>query len=620
MLGSRYSNIHALYTKLAGGQLEVDDPLFNLLAVGILGTEELVLVVQPKLDLTGTVVDEAGEPIQGVDLAVRVRQELYREIGLTQFASFAENQDWETQTDRDGRFTIPEACGGSSVFLDARHAEYAPAKVELPAYASDDLVVVLSRVDGTMEVRGRVLDDGGTPIRDAQVSMGHTIERTDADGSFTLLWNRADGQGGAVFRRDDEDTDQTSHEQGPVHIGALKAGYAPARLELEETDLTSPVLLLLDREELSIAGRTVDPNGSPLPGIVVWARDLTHFGNYVLRQGEHSTHMAMTVEGQLRGGLGTRGVTSDEDGSFELKGLMPRAYQIQTCDPLSGALGEGSEIEAGEVGIELVLGPDPSLARVAGRIVSVEGVPIPGVEIRIQRSAGAGDAAAYLGPPRHLIEPEKTDADGAFEFPALATAGTTLFLYGDGIFMRWIPLERFGDLAHIEIVEPLLCELQVEFELEPGGSGTRLPGPGRRRNSARNGGDLRLPRKHGQRQRRDPRGPLERCARPRDSPHPGDLEGRGRGRPPAARSRNRRANRRAAVGRCRRRPNNGPDPGTARTACWSCGPQDPTASTEVGVSRSLRGRRGRHSGSVAWAALNRVLFLRCHPASTGVGR
>jgi len=473
VLGPQSSGLNALNTKLAGGQLGVDDPIFNLLAVGMLGTEELVLVVQPKLDLTGIVVDEAREPIHGVSLAVRVRQELYREIGLTQFASFAENGAWETSTDRDGRFTIPEACGGSNVFLDARHAEYAPAKVELPAYASDDLVVVLSRVDGTVEVKGHVLDDAGTPIDNAQVSMGHIIERTDTDGSFTLLWNRADG-GGPLFRRDDKHTGDTSDEQGPVPIGALKAGYAPARLELEETDLTSPVLLILDRDELSIAGRTVDPNGKPLPGIVVWARDLTHFGHYVLRQGEYSTNMAIRVEELLRGGLGTRGVTSDEDGRFELEGLMPRKYQIQTCDPLSGALGEGWEIEAGEVGIDLVLRPDPSQTRVAGRVVSAEGAPIPGVEIRSQRSAGAEDSPAYRGPPDHLMASVKTSADGTFEFPALATDGTTLFLYGEGIYLHWFPLEEFEDLARVEIVVPLLCELQVEFESEIDGPVIRL--------------------------------------------------------------------------------------------------------------------------------------------------
>ena len=58
----------------------------------------------------------------------------------------------------------------------------------------------------------------------------------------------------------------------------------------------------------------------------------------------------------------------------------------------------------------------------------------------------------------------ESDEDGRFEFPALATSGTVLELQHESFFIRQYALAGRSDLAHLEIVEPVLCELQVELQ------------------------------------------------------------------------------------------------------------------------------------------------------------
>ena len=106
--------------------------------------------------------------------------------------------------------------------------------------------------------------------------------------------------------------------------------------------------------------------------------------------------------------------------------------------------------------LEIVLDPEPSTTRVAGRVVSVSGEPQAGVEIRPRRVQSVNHQPPQLVGGVYGL---KTDADGRFEFEALAVEGTVLDLF----WMPWqtIELATVPDLERIEIVQPLTCELQV---------------------------------------------------------------------------------------------------------------------------------------------------------------
>ncbi len=405
------SDLSPLFAKLNGGALVVEGSYYRSVVVGSM-EDGLVVVVAPRADVSGRVIDVSGDRIAGARVAVRVSQELYRNIGLTQFSS--PEQSWEMRTDASGEFTIEDACGGEHLFLDVLHFGYVPKQEALAEPDLHDLLVVLERVEDAIEVTGRVIDEHGEPVERAAVSMGESYVGTDREGLVSLSWDPrqaskftnflgepmgAGGAGGAGA-------------EGPLHIAAIKPGYAPAWVDLEELDLAAPILLRLGSQPLSISGRVRDESGEPLGGVIVWATDLTHFGKYMLREGEDSTTLTLTLEEGIRGKRGKIGTASEDDGSFELDGLMARTYHVAFYDPTTACYGRAQTIEAGRGGVDLVLERAPSVERVAGRIVSAEGTPVSGVGIHVMRASGIGDGATHSEPPERLIEDRILDEHG----------------------------------------------------------------------------------------------------------------------------------------------------------------------------------------------------------------
>lgn len=460
------SDLSPLFAKLSGGALVVEDSPYTVLATGTREEDGLVVVVAPRVDAAGKVVDEAEEPIENAYVAVRVRQDLYHDLGLAQFVS-AENT-WLTRTDPFGAFTLRDVGGGEHLFLDVIHFAYAPANLDLPETGGHDLVIVLTRTEGAIDVHGRVIDDAGDVVPRAGVSMGNSIVFTDDDGRFTLHWDpRQASRFRGFWEQDEPWTPADGEAAGPLQITAARPGYVPARRELELPDLYSPIVLRMGGPPLEISGTVRDEAGAPRAGVVVWASDLTPFGKRLLREGEDSTTLPVTVEEVVRGGMGERGTVSDDDGDFTLGGLMDRRYRLALYDPNSATHGEPTTVAAGRSGVDLVLKRDPSTERVAGRIVSATGVPVPGVSLHVVRAASLGEDASQPEPPESLVRDRTTDEEGRFEFPALAVEGTTLRLVGERIFFQFVRLDAFDDLARLEIVAPLLCEFQLLFEDDP---------------------------------------------------------------------------------------------------------------------------------------------------------
>jgi hypothetical protein len=167
------------------------------------------------------------------------------------------------------------------------------------------------------------------------------------------------------------------------------------------------------------------------------------------------------------------------DGTFALEGLLERGYQVLAFDPPSVTRAGPWKLAAPARGLELVLPAEASTARVAGRVVSATGAPIAGVSISAQRTNDALmeglDPAyaqllrnnAYSQPPQTLLHRVTTDAEGRFAFEGLAVEGTELVLNHDRLLIRSVTLDPRADLAHLELVEPLQCELQVDTTVDP---------------------------------------------------------------------------------------------------------------------------------------------------------
>ncbi len=422
-------------------------------------SDGIVVVVARRAAGGGTVVDVLGRPIEGAELSFVVRQSLFRSLGIARPYPLR-LEAWNTTSDAQGHFDLDRIAGGLHVVLNVRAAGFLEALVELPGGGRDDLVVTLERdVDG-VELFGLVQDFAGRPVPGASVSAGQQIVETDGEGRFALVW-KLEGQG--MFAKDEDDVWRAEGDTST--LVAVKAGFLPARYELDEPDPRETIVLRLGPAALELAGRVVDPDGRPIEGAIVWARDLSPFGSVSVGSTEGKAVFFVSLEETIRGGQHKRGCGTDAAGRFRLTGLVERDYELVALDPASATRGGPWTLRPGGGEVELVLVPEAETWPVRGRIVDALGAPIVGVSVRAQRSRIANvheDAPRLAG----FDGSRTTDEDGRFAFAALATRGTVLELQHEAFFLRHVELDGRDDLDDMEIVQPRLCELRVDLGAE----------------------------------------------------------------------------------------------------------------------------------------------------------
>ena len=114
----------------------------------------------------------------------------------------------------------------------------------------------------------------------------------------------------------------------------------------------------------------------------MWVTNTTPFGRRSFQMGDSAGWSPVNVE-QLLNGSST--AMTDEEGRFQLRGLLDKTYDVAAIDPRTVMPGDGWRIEAGARAVELVLERDPDASPVTGRVVSIDGHPIPGLKISPQR-------------------------------------------------------------------------------------------------------------------------------------------------------------------------------------------------------------------------------------------
>ncbi len=430
---------------------------------GFLGRpESWLVVVAPRASFAGLVLDPAGAPVAGAKVSFGLREVLFRELGLHR-AAFA-GPDGETATAEDGSFALADVAGGDRVLLQVEAEGFWIATADLPETSASDLLIRLERDARSTTITGIVVDRGGAAVADARISAGDGIVTSDGEGRFELSVGQVDGTFGPLEPAAEQRAEEELRDNWLV---ALKPGFLPARERLGDLDLALPVVLRLGAEPATIRGRVLDPEGRPRAGIAVWARDPTPFGREIMPVAEGTTiTMSQTIEDELVGGFGQRGATSDERGEFELGGLLERSYELMAFDPVSAELCGPWTVPAGSRAVELVMARQHR-GRVAGRVVSAGGKPLAGIEVSPWRSAEAG-ASAHSQPPWGSHRKVATDAEGRFDLGEIALGGTELLLEGSGaFFLRSVKLADHDDPARLEIVEPVLCELQVDLTGDP---------------------------------------------------------------------------------------------------------------------------------------------------------
>lgn len=415
-----------------------------------------VVVVGRRASYAGSVRDAAGHPIAGATLRFDVRQSLFRERGIVRPWTSSKPRPFAT-SDELGRFALADVCGGEHVGLWVVAQGYHSLAFDLPEREDLDLRIVLEAEAGERWLEGIVLDPHGAGVEGARVSAGTEIVTSDADGRFRLSWSL---ESAGDYEQDEEGTWRP--ERDTSILRAVHAGFLPAEARIADLPPGELVVLSLGGPPLSIRGRVVDEAGAPRPGVLVWPGKLTALGQRSQSEGGARAVWNEWIEDSLRADPRRPGALTDADGRFELDGLLPRVYDLRAHDPATATEGGPWSAMPGEAELEFVLATEPGTRRVAGRIVTLAGTPLAGVSILPQRQRTFNDGSQ---PPR-MPDVElglETDADGRFAFPALATRGTLLELQHEALFFAHVRLEGRDDLDDMEIVQPVLCELQIEL-------------------------------------------------------------------------------------------------------------------------------------------------------------
>lgn len=419
-----------------------DPQLHTLIAGRARGEAPAVVVVAARHDFAGRVLDAEGDPIPGARVVFQVRQDLFRKLAINRPA-YRLRAGSHTSTDREGLFQLSDMAGGEGVCLEVTASGFDTELVDLPDRSDLDLLITLERELGIL-LRGVVLDARGAPVEGATVAAGHKATQSDAQGGFELPWN--------PHQQDEFEATRP----GQDHLVALKRGHGPVRRAIASLDTDAPLTLILPEQAQTLRGHVVDGEGQPVPDAMVWIHDLTRCGERRVSTGDTAAIFSLFVEEELNDS-GRAAALSDENGAFEIGGLLPRDYQLQAISTQSLETSAVITAAADEDSVELQLEAHRT-SRVAGRLLSAEGDPLVGVEITPRPSRAAGRI-----PQLSASTPCVTDDEGAFAFERLAIEDIYLQLWSPTIGYHNRGLPSHQDLGKLEITVLIQCELQIDW-------------------------------------------------------------------------------------------------------------------------------------------------------------
>ncbi|HKB17345.1 MAG TPA: carboxypeptidase-like regulatory domain-containing protein, partial [Planctomycetota bacterium] len=403
-----------------------------------------VLVVAPRLELEGAVVDEGRSPVEGAEVRC-VLPDLRSRI--EQVLDGSTSVEWKAKSDAHGRFRIPDAPALEGARLETSAIHFEQDARALPSTSRLDLEIVLKpRSDPGSRLRGRVVDARGGGVEGAWVALGRSAVKTDFEGRFDIDLIR-DGEGRT--------------------LRALKPGFLPAELECAAASprdagaWPDPLLLVLDRPSLSICGRVADAGGAPVAGVRVELLDRTPFAMVDIVFGSTPLKSPAGVEPLLAGLPFSPLPGSGADGRFEVPGLLPRSYRLLVFDRRRMEVRVTEPIPAGTTGVEIRLPDEGRHSRVAGRVVDRRGRPVEGASV-LPALPPLGDEAELRRDLRG--EMVRTDAEGRFEFRDISRRIDRLSVSAPpNPESKEIPLAGEGNLEAIEVRVERPCHLQVDL-------------------------------------------------------------------------------------------------------------------------------------------------------------
>jgi protocatechuate 3,4-dioxygenase beta subunit len=376
--------------------------------------QETLIVVAPRIELAGVVIDEFGLPIAGARVELGAPRELRPRLAAV--LDFSVEVPWKVVSDESGRFEIAPAPAIPGATLRASAEGFLVHEESAPVATRFDLVLACERpVLATSLLAGKVLDPAGAPVEGARVSLGLDTTTSDSEGRFS-------------FRLDDpESFNQMASGRLTVDTGVLKAvkpGYLPGLLRARGRDddghaiWPAEVVVRLGGEPLVIAGHVVDSNGVPLAGIGVWVADPTFFGAIVAeRRGGERVPSFTHMENELAGvEPGWHRVESDGEGFFAIEGLLERDYVLAAMDPRTLQRVDVRDVPAGDENVRITLPADELYPVLRGKVVDSRGRPVAGAAVFPMCDAFLTRVDGVVISTQHdATDATLTDPEGEFE-------------------------------------------------------------------------------------------------------------------------------------------------------------------------------------------------------------
>jgi len=415
--------------------------------------EGVVVVLAPRLDFAGVVVDESGAPIENAELKLELPEDFRSRFDVVLDRSAT--QHWSAVSAADGSFQLDDTAQVVGAMLEARADGFETLRMAAPQFADLALRVVLRKPRATDGyVRGEVVDAFDAPVAGAYVAFGLETLRTPPDGSFAFKIDDA-----ASFNRR---VGARAHKLVALARGWRPVEYEPP-LESGKSDWPAFVRLKLADETLSLSGRVVDASDEPMAGVRVFVADATLFGAV---NGRPAVVETLFVDGDSP----WKFVETDRDGRFVLDGLLDRDYVVRAHDSATLLRTDSEPTRAGRSGLELRIPTGSVFPLVAGRVLSLGGQPIVGASIYPMCDAfrithdGQPITTSHDG-----VEGTRTGEDGRFELRNVPLNLVYLRVDGETIlpveYGRYVEGDRrFANTKVRELPRDKITELEIRVE------------------------------------------------------------------------------------------------------------------------------------------------------------
>ncbi|HEX5720596.1 MAG TPA: carboxypeptidase-like regulatory domain-containing protein [Thermoanaerobaculia bacterium] len=386
---------------------------------------DLRIVLRKGRTAFGRVVDPADRPVAGA--GVVLEPEPPGDMMMIQIGPDDDSVPFEAVADATGRFELRDLPPGTFK-LTARGSGFAPTAVpglSIPAGAGSTDLGTVTLVRG-VALEGYVTGPDGRPIEGAQVSVA------EATGDPIAALARGEEPPAAVtsldgfFRVEDRRSGET------VDVEVRRSGYAKGSAPGVQVPSEEPVRIVL-LPSSAVEGRTVDPDGKPVPGARIV---LDPMGPTAMSRGR----AVFTVEAMKH-------ALSGDDGSFRIEDVPPGTFELmalaagrQPANMTSLEVRSGQDLR----GVEVVLRPGAVLE---GRVLAPGGRPIPGARVSLVETGSIGTMRAGWA---------RTDGDGRYRLDAVPP-GTRLFR-----------ADSEGFRERVRELEVRAGENGLDFELEGG--------------------------------------------------------------------------------------------------------------------------------------------------------